>query len=222
MHCRSCHGADLRGTETGINLLRAESVLKDKAGESVLAVVRSGRNTPGMKPMPPMALPEEDVKAIAEYFHSVLATAQRQGGPPPGPRLQLNILVGDAAAGKAYFDSKCALCHSATGDLAGIGRRQNNPTQLQNSWLAGGNLGDRPVTATITPASGPKVTGRLSRIDDFSVVITLDDGATRYFRRDGESPRVEVNDPRDAHRNLLPQYTDKNIHDVTAYLVTLK
>jgi cytochrome c oxidase cbb3-type subunit 3 len=132
--------------------------------------------------------------------------------------------VGDAAAGKVYFESKCASCHSATGDLAGIGRRQTNPTQLQNSWLTvtGGSLANRPVTATITPAGGQKITGRLNRIDDFSVLITLEDGTTRYFRRDGDTPKVEVNDPRDAHRNLWPQHTDKNIHDVTAYLVTLK
>jgi cytochrome c oxidase cbb3-type subunit 3 len=35
-------------------------------------------------------------------------------------------------------------------------------------------------------------------------------------------PGVEIKDPRDAHRSLLPAYTDKDIHDVTAYLVTLK
>jgi cytochrome c oxidase cbb3-type subunit 3 len=221
-HCRSCHGADLRGTDIGVNLLRSETVLRDKAGESILAVVKNGRQNRGMPPMPAMSLPDDDVRAIAEYLHSILATAQRQGGPPPGPPVQLNVLVGDAAAGKAYFESKCVSCHSATGDLAGIGRRQTNPTQLQNSWISGGSLGSRPVTVVVTLPGGQKVSGRLNRVDDFSVTVDVEGGGTRYIRRDGDTPKVEINDPREAHRSLLPQYTDKNIHDVTAYLVTLK
>jgi cytochrome c oxidase cbb3-type subunit 3 len=75
---------------------------------------------------------------------------------------------------------------------------------------------------TVSPASGPKVEGTLGRIDDFLVVVTLADGTSRSFRRDGDVPKVEVHDPRDAHRKLLPTYTDSDIHDVTAYLVTLK
>ena len=64
--------------------------------------------------------------------------------------------------------------------------------------------------------------GQLNRIDDFIVILTLKDGSTQSFRRTGDVPNVEIRDPRAAHRNLLPEYTDKDIHDVTAYLVTLK
>jgi cytochrome c oxidase cbb3-type subunit 3 len=78
------------------------------------------------------------------------------------------------------------------------------------------------VTVTVTPAAGPAVEGELVRIDDFIVVLRQAGGTTRSFRRDGRVPKVEVHDPRDAHRKLLPTYTDKDIHDVTAYLVTLK
>jgi cytochrome c oxidase cbb3-type subunit 3 len=225
-HCRTCHGADLRGGERGgTNLLRSALVLNDKAGESILPVVRDGLNNPGMSPMPPMAVPPDDVRAIAEYIHSILATAQRQGGPPPGPPLNLNILLGDAAAGSTYFATKCGRCHSATGDMRGIGGRFNNPRDLQNYWLAGG--GGRggnatPVTAVVSLPNGQKVEGRLNRIDDFIVILTLPDGSTPSFRRNGDTPRVEIRDPRAAHRNLLPEYTDRDIHNVTAYLVTLK
>ena len=224
--CQTCHGADLRGGERGgTNLLRSALVLNDQTGELIFPVVRDGLNNPGMSPMPSVPISQDDVKAIAEYIHSVAATAQRQGGPPPGPPITLNILVGDAAAGRAYFDKKCSSCHSATGDLSGIGARFNNPVQLQNSWLAGG--GGRggnatPVTATVTLQNGQKVEGQLNRIDDFIVILTLSDGRTQSFRRTGEIPKVEIRDARDAHRNLLPEYTDKDIHDVTAYLVTLK
>ena len=78
------------------------------------------------------------------------------------------------------------------------------------------------VTAVVTDASGQKIEGRLIRLDDFSVVVALADGTSRSFRRDGDVPKVEVRDPREAHRKLLPTYADKDIHDVTAYLVTLK
>jgi cytochrome c oxidase cbb3-type subunit 3 len=179
-----------------------------------------------MSPMPAMTVPQDDVKAIAEYIHSIAATAQRQGGPPPGPPVTLNILVGDAAAGRTYFAAKCGGCHSATGDLSGIGGRVTNPRDLQGLWLAGGGRGGRgnatPVTATVTLQNGQKVEGQLNRIDDFIVILTTADGSTQSFRRVGDVPKVDVRDPRAAHRNLLPQYTDKDIHDVTAYLVTLK
>src|SRR5262245_44405714 len=228
IHCRSCHGADLRGGELGgPNLLRSSVALNDKAGELIYPVVRDGSQTAGMSAMPPISILEEDAIAVAEYIHSILATTQRQGGPPPGPRPVLNVLVGDAAAGKTYFEAKCASCHSVTGDLRNIGEKIPDPMQLQNSWLAGNAGGGRGgntnrVAVTVTLASGVRVEGGLARIDDFIVVVNLEDGSSVSFRRQGDNPKVEVRDPRDAHRNLLPQYRDKDIHDVTAYLVTLK
>ncbi len=230
VNCRTCHGADLRGGEQGgTNLLRGQATLNDKAGELIYPIVRDGRRNPGMPPMPAIPISQDDVKAIAEYIHSVLATAQRQGGPPPlAVRPVLNVLAGNAAAGKTYFEAKCKSCHSVDGDLKGIGARITDPMQLQNSWLAGntsggrGGRGNAVVAVTVTPSSGPKVEGQLNRIDDFLVIVNLADGTSRSFRRDGDNPKVELRDPRDPHRNMLPEYTDKDIHDVTAYLVTLK
>lgn len=224
--CRTCHGADLRGGERGgTNLLRSALVLNDQSGELIFPVVRDGLNNPGMSPMPPMTVPQDDVKAIAEYIHSIAATAQPQGGPPRGQPVTLNILVGDAAAGKTYFAEKCSNCHSATGDLSGIAGRVTNPRDLQGLWLSGGGgrgANATPVTATVTLQNGQKFEGRLNRIDDFIVILNMPDGSTQSFRRVGDVPKVDVRDPRAAHRNLLPQYSDKDIHNVTAYLVTLK
>jgi cytochrome c oxidase cbb3-type subunit III len=215
-------------------------VLTDQHGELILPVVHNGRQTPGLPPMPPFPqIPDDDVKAIAEYIHSVAATMRGQGNPPPGSEpVVLNILVGDANAGKAYFEAKCASCHSPTGDLQGIGMRYADPVQLQNSWVAGGGgrggrgrggaagtagaARGREMTVIVTQPSGQKVQGRLDRLDDFLVVLTPADGVQRSFRRQGNVPRVEINDPLEGHRKLLPVYTDKDMHDVTAYLVTLK
>ncbi len=104
-------------------------------------------------------------------------------------------------------------------------RAHRESHELQNSWLAGGGgrgANATPVTATVSLQNGQKVEGQLNRIDDFIVILTMKDGSTQSFRRTGDVPNVEIRDPRAAHRNLLPEYTDKDIHDVTAYLVTLK
>lgn len=240
VNCRLCHGADLRGGDMGgVNLLRSPLVFNDQKGELIMPVVKGGRSNPGMPPMPPFQLPDTDIQALAEYLHSVQATMRGQGNPPPGEApVVLNIVVGDAAAGQAYFQAKCSSCHSATGDLKGLASRITDPMQLQNYWVGGGGGGrgggrggpggdagakpPTPTTVTVTLPSGQKFQGTLVRYDDFVVTMTLADGTPRSFRRTGDVPKVEVKEPKEPHIKLLPTYTDKDIHDVTAYLVTLK
>ena len=229
VHCRACHGADLRGGDQGgPNLLRSQLVLNDQAGELIGPVILNGQR--GASVMPPIAVQPDDVRAIAEYIHSVAATMRGQGSPPAGETPVLNVLVGDRTRGEAYFAARCAACHSATGDLQGIASRVPDPIALQNYWLSAGRgggrggrgAGGRQVMVTVTPAAGSKVEGALVRLDDFFVVVRLADGTERSFARSGEIPHVEVRDPYEPHRKLLPTYTDGDIHDVTAYLVTLK
>jgi cytochrome c oxidase cbb3-type subunit 3 len=228
INCRSCHGADLRGGDLGgPNLLRSQLVLNDQHGELILPVVRNGSSSPGIGAMPPFKLPQDDVVAIAEYIHTVAANRARAEGPAPA----LNLLVGNPRAGQAYFARNCASCHSPAGDLAGIASRISDIALLQSTWVGGvsGVLGrvapepKRPTTVTVTPRNGAAVTGRLLRMDDFVVVLAFDDGTQRSFRRDGrESPLVEVDNPLEGHRRLMTVLTDSDMHDVTAYLATLK
>jgi len=229
--CSSCHGADLRGGQLGgPNLLRSQVMLNDQHGELLLPIIRGSRAERGMPPLP---LPDDDVTAVAEFIHSVTASAGRQGSPPPSEAPPPNIVVGDAAAGQAYFAAKCSTCHSPTGDLQGVATRIPDPKTLQNLWVSGGAVGGRgrgaaggparkPVTVTVTQPDGQKAEGRLLRIDHFIVTLAEADGTIRSFRRNGDSPKVVVNDPVEPHRALLATYTEKDIHDVTAYLVTLK
>ena len=135
------------------------------------------------------------------------------------------------ARARRTFAAKCGGCHSAAGDLHGIATRISDPKALQNAWVAGGGRGGRGAAAvpnartvmvTVTESSGEKTEGRLVRIDDFLVTVGFDDGTQRTFRRDGDTPKVDVRDPMKGHRDLLAVYTDKDIHDVTAYLVTLE
>jgi cytochrome c oxidase cbb3-type subunit 3 len=237
INCRLCHGPDLRGGDMGgINLLRNAIALNDQDGELIFPVVRDGRNRPGQPPMPPLPLSEPDVKAIAAYIHSVKARSPGQGGPPPGDPVELNIVVGDAAAGQKYFAANCASCHAADGDMRGVASRYATPMALQNGWVSGGGGGGRggrggggdtsrvpkPVTVTVTTADGQRYAGRLDRIDDFFVSLIQDDGMLKTFRRNGNVPAVQITDPLDGHKKMWVKITDTDIHNVTAYLVTLK
>jgi cytochrome c oxidase cbb3-type subunit 3 len=237
-NCSSCHGVDLRGGVTGgPNLLRSAVVLMDQHGELILPIVRGARAERGMPPLP--QLTDDDVKAVAEYVHSVVATSRNQGAPPESETPPPNALVGDAKAGETYFAAKCSSCHSPTGDLAGIGSRLDEAKMLQNDWVQGGGGGGRggrggrggqaaeapdrrTATATVTLANGQKVSGQLARLDNFFVTLLLDDGRLRTFRREGDLPKVEVKDPLEFHKKLPAILTDKDMHDVTAYLATLK
>jgi cytochrome c oxidase cbb3-type subunit 3 len=231
--CSACHGADARGGQLGgPNLLRSQLVLDDKDGELITPVVLNGR--PGPPPMPPIPIAVDEIKAIAAWLHSLQAQGTNQGGPPPGPETELNILVGDAKAGQTFFAAKCASCHSPTGDLQGLATRVTSPMALQNMWVSGGVARPRgarragpppaakPVTATVTLASGEKLSGRLARLDDFLVTLMLEDGTQRTIPRRGATPKIDVQDPLAPHRALLGVLTNANMHDVTAYLVTLK
>jgi len=228
--CRSCHGVDLRGGDMGgPNLLRSAVMLNDINGERLAPVVKGSRAGSGM---PQIDLADADARAVAVYIHSVLARGSAQGAPPLSEPKPLNILVGDSAAGEVYFNAKCAMCHSPSGDLRGIATRVADRVLLQNLWVGAG-VADRrldpdvprrrsDVLVTVKPVSGPEVQGRLERMDDFTVTLLLDDGTRRTFRRRGDVPRVDVQDPLAGHLSMLAAYSDRDIHNVTAYLVTLK
>ena len=231
--CGPCHGADARGGQLGgPNLLRSELALNDKAGELMFPVIKNGR--PGTQ-MVPTALPDPDIRAVIAFVHDLQAKIGGQGDPPPGQEVELNIVVGDAKAGEAYFGARCATCHSASGDLKGIATRAGQPKALQNLWVSGGRAvargggAARPAgapravtTATVTLPSGETVKGTLLRLDDFLVTIAQADGSQRTFRRAGDTPKIEIADPLEGHRALLGALTDADMHNVTAYLVTLK
>jgi cytochrome c oxidase cbb3-type subunit 3 len=222
-NCSFCHGSDARGGETGPNLVRAQVVLDDQHGELITPIVRNGIPDKGM---PKFDLTDSDIAAIAAFLHS-LPLANR-GAPS-----KLDILVGNAEAGKAYFNEHCTSCHSVTGDLAGIGAKYD-PKTLQNLIVSGGarGFGFRrgnsmppkipPTTVTVTLPSGKTVSGKLDHLSAFVVGLTEADGTHLSFLRNGAVPNVVVHDPLQWHIDMLPKWNDTDIHNLTSYLVTLK
>lgn len=211
--------------------MRSQVALSDQNGELIIPIIQGSRKSMGM---PAIGLSLEDSKAVAAYVRSVIETIKGQGAPPEAGRPVPSILIGNADEGKAYFATKCSGCHSATGDLGKIGGQISDPKRLQNAWLAGGTRAEeeeeetdtatsaRTATATVSLPSGENFEGKLVRIDEFLVTLQLADGSQRTFSRAGDIPKVAVRDPLKTHRDMLSQYSDKDIHDVTAYLVTLK
>ncbi len=224
LSCQACHGQDLRGGDMGgPNLLRSQVALSDQHGELITPIIHGARQAQGM---PNIGLNDADALAVAAYVRSVIGTIKGQG-TPPGELKALNIVVGDPHRGKAYFDQHCESCHATSGDFAHLADKYSEPKTLQARWLAGGRSTalDAPgnkTTVSVTTAPGQTVNGGLLHIDDFLVSLHLPDGTEQSFKRRGNVPEVVLHDPLQAHRDMLPQYTDSDIHDVTAYLVTLK
>ena len=221
VRCTFCHGADARGGEGGPNLVRSGLVLNDIKGELIAPVLQNGRPELGM---PKFDLTSTQVSDIAAFLHTF-----RAAGRDPARNAPPNILVGDAKAGQAYFNAKCGSCHSVMGDLKGLGTKIADPKILQQTWLMpGAARGGSAVTnvpsktVTVTVSASQKFEGRLERIDDFTVTLVDAGGTSRTFIRNGSTPAVEVHDPLRPHKALLPLYTDRDIHDVTAYLVSIK
>ena len=229
-NCASCHAADLRGGDQGTNLLRSGTLHNDQKGEFLAAAVKQHA--------PPFNLVTDDVVAIESYLHSVLATMGGQGSPPGRnpTNVTLNLLVGDPVAGQTIFAAACTTCHSLTGDLKGIGSKYSDPRAIQNAWVAGssgrfgggggrGGGGGAGNPVTVTMGDGSKITGTLVRKDDWLVIVNLPDGTRKSMARTNGVPKVDVKDPKDPHKTMVLELDDpenKKMHDVTAYLSTIK
>jgi mono/diheme cytochrome c family protein len=210
--CAFCHGPDTRGGNQGPSLLRSQLVQRDQAGETIGPVIRNGvPNTT----MVGFALEPEQIADIAEFLHSFVLDSR-----DPARQRPASIVTGNPRAGRRYFDAHCAECHSVSEDLRGIAARYPDPVELQTSWLMPRNA--PPTRVRVMAPDGEVTEGRLARIDEFVVSVALDDGTQRSFARAGAVPQVEIQDPLAAHKALLPRYSDPDIHDVTAYLVTIE
>jgi cytochrome c oxidase cbb3-type subunit III len=226
INCRSCHGPDLRGGDMGgPNLLRSPAALSDQHGEAIVPIIQGSRQKNGM---PAINISPTDAQAVAAYVRTVIGGIQVQGMPPDSGRKDPDILVGDAHRGQVYFDSKCSPCHSATNDLKGIATRIPDQKRLQSTWVAGGRENDEPTPARtpkakVTLSTGQTLEGQVVRLDEFLITLRFDDGSEQSIPRSSSSnPAIVVQDPMAKHREFLSEYTDSDIHNVTAYLATLK
>jgi len=213
-NCGFCHGPQARGAE-GPSLITSDVVLGDDHGEHVVAFLKIGRPDKGMPSF--AGLPENQLKDIAEFLHlQVEQVANR------GTYQVLNILVGDPAKGQAYVAAKCMSCHTA-GAFAHIASKFRSPDQLQRGWIWPTRPADNSlaITATVKTADGATVTGRVTQVSDFRITVVDAGGQTHVIER-GAGVDVQMNDPLAPHQAMVMTLTNEDMHNVTAYLETLK
>lgn len=212
--CGFCHGRDATGGETGPDLTKSKLVSSDKAGENISQVIHNGRPEKGM---PSFNLSDAEVTSLVAFVHFQQDQAMSQSGNRRGV-LPSDLQTGDAEAGKKYFHGAgtCSTCHSETGDLAGIASRLQG-LRLEEQMLV-------PRTAqskvTVTTAAGRTITGALAYHDEFTIGLTDESGA--YHSWPTSAVKFKIDSPADAHVELLKKYTDDDIHNLMAYLQTLK
>lgn len=213
-NCGFCHGPDARGA-SGPDLIRSTVVSHDVNGNLIGQVVRNGRPQKGMPAFP---LSDVQIHQIADFLHSEAEIASTVARRVPVDYPVEKLLVGNAEAGRAYFEGegKCSHCHSPTGDLAHVATKYK-PIDLQSRIVFPSGVNP---SLTVLDASDRKFEGEQVYADEFMISLRDSSGWTHTWNR--ARVKVEAHDPLAAHVALLSAYTDKNIHDLFAYLETLK
>ena len=213
--CGFCHGLDARGGANGPDLLHSSLVSHDVNGNLIGPVVRNGRPEKGM---PAFQLSDAEISRIAQFLHAQAKIAASVYQRIPSEYPLEKLLVGNAADGRAFFNGEgnCITCHSATGDLAHVASKYK-PFDLQTriAFPAGAE-----TTVTVKDPSGKTWSGTQVYSDEFLVTLRDKTGWTHTWKRD--TVAVQTHNPLATHEKLLKTYTDKDIHDLFAYLETLK
>jgi cytochrome c oxidase cbb3-type subunit 3 len=223
--CSACHRANARGGQgfAGPDLIRSVLVLQDANGRQIGDHLQTAHK-------PAIALTPSDASDIRTFLHHEITYAAERSNY----QLQY-VMTGNAKAGETYFNGAggCNRCHSPTGNLKGIGSRHDGPTLqalIAFGVVGGGGRGRGDAAtasrtarrASVTLPSGETFSGVLVRLTDFDVTIRDDAGQPRSWLRSGNVPKVQVTDPLQGHIDLLAKYKDSDIHDLAAYLATLK
>lgn len=212
--CSFCHGRDADGGETGPDLTRSKLVAVDVGGNKIGPVVRSGRPEKGM---PHFEVTAQQIAGLAAFIHTQRNIALAQKGGRKGVDVS-DLQTGNVEAGKQYFEGAggCATCHSPTGDLAGIAARHKG-LELEMRMLYPERAKSK---VSVTLASGQAITGDLAYRDEFTIALIDATGVYRSWRTSDVQYKLDA--PVDAHVELLSKYGDADIHNLMAYLQTLR
>jgi cytochrome c oxidase cbb3-type subunit 3 len=220
--CGFCHGKDAAGGESGPDLTRSELVAKDVRGDKLGPVIRNGRPSTGMPAFNNVSA--DDLNLLVAFIHNQMDKAAELGGGRRSVE-PADLATGNANAGREYFNGKgkCSSCHSATGDLAGIATRLEGLNLIRRMLYPGGGFGNpskTPSKATLVLSSGQTLTATVAAEDQFTVTVLDPSGARQTYQKSAVKAKVE--DPLSGHFDLLGKYTDADMHNVYAYLETLK
>ncbi len=212
--CAFCHGPQARGA-TGPGLITSDIVLGDDHGEVLVPFLKAGRPEKGMPAFSRLADPQ--LTDLAEFLHQQVEDVANRGAY----QVQ-NIVVGDAVKGQAYVAANCVTCHNGA-SFAHIASKYRSPDQLQRNWIWPTRPADNSlsVSATVKIANGPRLSGRVTQVSDFRITLVDNDGKTHVIDR-GPGVAVQIKDPLAPHQALVMTLRNEDMHNVTAYLETLK
>lgn len=213
--CGFCHGEDATGNRAP-DLVRSAALSHDRNGETLAPLIRNGRPDKGMPAFPALTAPQ--VSDIVAFLHGRALDALHSNSVPNDYPLA-KLLTGNVEAGRKYFNGAggCSGCHAPTGDLRGVARKYS-PLELQQRFLYPEKGTAR--TATVTTPDGKTVEGKLAHADEFEIAVVDKDGWYRSWPR--ASVKARIHDPLAAHRALMRKYSDADIHNLFAYLETLR
>jgi mono/diheme cytochrome c family protein len=208
-NCAFCHGQAARGA-MGPSLITSDMVLTDEHGAQLMPFLKKGSPEKGMPAF--AAMSDQQLADIAEFLHLEVEDVANRGAYQV-----LNILVGDAPKGKAYVEGHCMSCHTAE-TFVHIASKFRSPEQLQRNWIW--PVRDRNMTANVK-TSGGTISGRVTQLSDFRITLVDRSGETHTIDR-GPGVEVQMNDPLAAHQEIVMTLANDDMHNVTAYLETLK
>lgn len=213
-NCEFCHGPQARGA-TAPGLVTSDIVLGDDHGEHLAPFLKTGRPEKGMPAF--SQLSEQQRTDLAEFLHQQVEDIANRGAYHLP-----NIVVGDTAKGETYVLGHCMSCHTAS-TFAHIASKFRSPDQLQRSWIWPARPADNSlaITATVRTQQGSTISGRVIQVSDFRVTLISADGQTHAIDR-GPGVDLQMRDPLAPHQALVNSLKNDDMHNVTAYLETLK
>lgn len=213
-NCAFCHGRDAQGGETGPDLTQSRLVRRDRGGDQIAEVIRNGRPE---KKMPAFHFSNQEMFSLVAFIHEAQATAASRPGGRRGVEVS-DLQTGDVNAGRDYFNGagRCSTCHSPTGDLAGVASRYEG-LQLEEQMLY---PREAKSHATMTLPSGEQVTGTVAYLDEFTIALRDPQGNYRSWALNKVKYKIDA--PVNAHVELFSKYSDADIHNLMAYLQTLR
>jgi mono/diheme cytochrome c family protein len=223
--CGYCHGERGKGGKAGPDLIASLVTLHDEDGIQLASHLRGPEHSKVVK----IDASDSQIGDIAAYLHSRVIYASGRGDVRVS-----EVLIGNAKAGEQYFNGAggCNKCHSASGDMKGVGSKYDAAT-LQDRLVmprtgrggfgrAAGAPNPTAPYATVTLPSGETIKGAPLLVTDFDVTLRLGDGSTKTWARNHGIPKVEVTDPLQAHVDIMMRLSDNDMHNLAAYLATLK
>ena len=117
--CAYCHGLNLVSRGEATDLMHSALVGSDENGNRIGPLLRAGiPQTAKLSPMPQFSdLSDRQIAAIVTWIHYARGQGRYQ------ELTTAPVALGNAAAGKTYFDGSCSSCHAIDRDLAGIGSK---------------------------------------------------------------------------------------------------